>query len=1542
MKTHLPIIATLTALALQAGSPLNGTPLDVNIPQTTLSARNDDVSLLSTEEEDYSSYLVNPTCTGADYTGWIRCNKNRSYNHKVNNKDLASDVYNGIGIEYWSWESAQNSYVIMQTATNLPVGHYRIQAFATGRNQNNGNITDGSLNLAANGNMTAITSNTWQNVEVEAEVGLDGVLKTGIYAGQDNKNNWIALSQVKVFYQYSSASCEKAISATESLINKYELNDESLNAALNKAKALLATGGDATQYKQVLSELNTELKTVMQRHMDKVTEDKPLEVTSWFIKNPEFVNNNLDGWTNNMSPGFKCGAFELWRASFDMSQDITGLPSGKYRVVLQARRQRYEGEENMSLYATSSSKDLSTLVLHDTQTEDNGSFHLEQNAFYMNNDPNTSLTTLDLPVMDGKLKIGARCPGTNMWCVINGFHLYYLGELNLSEMWDEMQKEAENLVASPLPTSVAKELNEAMSAEVSEDDQVAWSKALDRLTNAVNVAKEVSNEYSQYLELKSSVETILENSVTEDESSKTKLAESLSTSQNNVENAADATTIRNAVNALESQRQIYIAQAEPINNISFDLSFRINNPTFDEGNINSWNVDNYAGESNYPRFGSGCAEFWHCSFDLNQTITGLKDGLYQLSAQIGSSNNDNVYLYANEVSKTSLSNTTEGMSLGSFGERFQSNRELNRVTVPVTVIDGTLKVGLRTEALDNWIIFDDFKLVYFGEIVNEYANTLDLRVKEAEELFDTYIPDGISGQLQDAITNAQSLTGESTTAQYKDAINDIENAISQAKMAIQYYEEFHAIETACQSYLDVTEADDNRTAFETAVNEAKTVFQTTTNADDIKDQTAALYAARDQFVLSAPTLKEGMSLDVTYKIRNASCAASDGWYPGKSGNNFGCKDYDATVVGEYGKVFLEKWDNAVNYRDNEFFIYQDVTGLPNGIYKLTGAAFRKNQYGDIADYSVALAFNEGEATVKSDVMNYLSVFGVITENNASNARIGLKALLDNNANWVGLADLNLQYLGNDIESYKQYLQELSDELKADIETLSTTETYIEEASAILANNAPAETDDIATLLNKAQAISDEMVKLHEGIQPYQNAMAALEETQNLKLYSEGGTREAFESEIETVISDINGTSEKAVLENVPDRLKNIRQNYMLSGAKPLYGTYFDLTFAINGMFANSTDQWQTEIPTEEDGNFGLVNNNASVNTNDYSGLFCERYFNSWFIENTKGTKALYQAMTGMPVGMYSVKAATFGRREHTGDNVAPNEGSLYLFANNAKSEINSNTFKYVTTSNAMCTDGELEFGILCGENNNLNWMGLADVHLYYYGDIYTVLDENSNINLNSDTYADVTLKNNYEMDKWHTICLPFDVTPTLASSYFKDIRQISAIEEENEYCVVTLGEKLNEIKAGVPYMIQVNTEDDMQFDDVIMHAAEPEATEINGNSLSATFCGYYRPTTLSENTYQTDEDILVPATDNNSKSYQAYLTINSEKAYDMICLQVNGITTQIHNIAGYNELVDVYSINGVLLKKSVKRQDALNGLGKGIYIVNGQKVNNNK
>ena len=73
--------------------------------------------------------------------------------------------------------------------------------------------------------------------------------------------------------------------------------------------------------------------------------------------------------------------------------------------------------------------------------------------------------------------------------------------------------------------------------------------------------------------------------------------------------------------------------------------------------------------------------------------------------------------------------------------------------------------------------------------------------------------------------------------------------------------------------------------------------------------------------------------------------------------------------------------------------------------------------------------------------------------------------------------------------------------------------------------------------------------------------------------------------------------------------------------------------------------------------------------------------------------------------------------------------------------------------------------------------------------------------------------------------------------------------------------------------------------------------------------------------------------------YHAYLTDNTGELnvgafiFDM----QNGGTTTVKAVAAEDATVDVYSINGILVRKGVKAAQALNGLQKGLYIVNGVK-----
>lgn len=51
----------------------------------------------------------------------------------------------------------------------------------------------------------------------------------------------------------------------------------------------------------------------------------------------------------------------------------------------------------------------------------------------------------------------------------------------------------------------------------------------------------------------------------------------------------------------------------------------------------------------------------------------------------------------------------------------------------------------------------------------------------------------------------------------------------------------------------------------------------------------------------------------------------------------------------------------------------------------------------------------------------------------------------------------------------------------------------------------------------------------------------------------------------------------------------------------------------------------------------------------------------------------------------------------------------------------------------------------------------------------------------------------------------------------------------------------------------------------------------------------------------------------------------------------SGLETGINGIVAEDALVNVYDLNGILVRENVKLGQALEGLSKGIYIVNGTK-----
>ena len=188
-----------------------------------------------------------------------------------------------------------------------------------------------------------------------------------------------------------------------------------------------------------------------------------------------------------------------------------------------------------------------------------------------------------------------------------------------------------------------------------------------------------------------------------------------------------------------------MASATPVSGV--DATFYITAPGFAWADLN----DRAAWEGN-PTFGgwdnASSGRFWNAekfntaAFDVYQELTGLKPGAYKLTAQgfyrNGTTNDRNAILYANSFETPLVSIRTSGATEidtakglgtdndGIYVPNSQSDAAkafnaglYNNELYFVVGEGGTLRVGVKktAEATNDWAVFDNFQLTYYGTTI---------------------------------------------------------------------------------------------------------------------------------------------------------------------------------------------------------------------------------------------------------------------------------------------------------------------------------------------------------------------------------------------------------------------------------------------------------------------------------------------------------------------------------------------------------------------------------------------------------------------------------------------------------------------------------------------------------------------------------------------------------------------------------------------------------------------------------------------------------
>ena len=152
------------------------------------------------------------------------------------------------------------------------------------------------------------------------------------------------------------------------------------------------------------------------------------------------------------------------------------------------------------------------------------------------------------------------------------------------------------------------------------------------------------------------------------------------------------------------------SEADPV-----DVTSYIVNPSFTSKNAQGWTRTGSAGNQ---QWGQSTMESWNATnVVVKQEIRGVPNGLYKLTADVISGNNENkvAYVYAIGDTKVSSSAVSAVASAGNYNTMSSEVAGKTLTADNVSVTGNSLTVGIDQSA--GWIVADNFKLYYYGPTV---------------------------------------------------------------------------------------------------------------------------------------------------------------------------------------------------------------------------------------------------------------------------------------------------------------------------------------------------------------------------------------------------------------------------------------------------------------------------------------------------------------------------------------------------------------------------------------------------------------------------------------------------------------------------------------------------------------------------------------------------------------------------------------------------------------------------------------------------------
>lgn len=966
-----------------------------------------------------------------------------------------------------------------------------------------------------------------------------------------------------------------------------------------------------------------------------------------------------------------------------------------------------------------------------------------------------------------------------------------------------------------------------------------------------------------------------------------------------------------------------------------DVSYLITNPDFDIIRNENGNKRHLRGWEGEPTANNSCAEKYNTTFDVYQEKTGLPNGKYRVSCQGfyragGGDSKDkdtkNAVLYAND-NETPLMNILEEEgnysvkpnNMAQAQESFSAGLYKNN-SVEVTVVNGTLRFGIKKskQIAADWTIFDTFRLEYLGEVDLNAAAVAEFKVLQDEG---------------DALLQENSDMAE--TEEYKvlqNVIAKTATAENLAELKAEYYSAKNAFVDLKVSY----EAWDAAYAAEKTVLEGLGISEQFAN----RPNTAAEAAKGAQTMNVAEY--EAVVKDYTTDIKLGDWITS-------GAANFNNEHWSGKVVN-----YLNQDDSdgkGWNANSWSMSASQEIT-LPAGEYVFK-AAGRKS-----ADATMTLSVKNGEVSL-GEVVNFPSGntgSGIATDGTASfeggnyansnkgygwqwrfvpftlteetTITISIEAGANLIHNWASFGDYSVMAKPNTAASevaYNQAVDAANAALNNEANQVVTGEEKANLKAAIAADKGTTvESIDAATAAVKA------------ATETYVAAVAsyqALADAKTMELdfaYASAEKKAAFAEALQVEAA----TSAKDATDKT-NAIYTAARAYAESNGKAegVKGAVDCTASVVNANFADKLNGWSS---SQNGGNLQTLSGESWTTS---EGVNNTPYYDYW--NGSANNQHAYQNVSGLQAGKYIV---TIKARALAGFN-------LYMLINDEKKvDINEigNTgglfgrgWNDYTAEFEVGNDGMVKLEVAnMPAQNQAGWFGFGDVRLFKVADLDAItLNENETCTPEAKV-ADVTL-NRTLTTHWNSIVLPFAVSKEQIAAQFGEGTVVAAYKDAtiDETSTTLNFEVVEEMQANVPYLIKpAQAGNTYTFQGVAIKPAD----NLEAGEGEIKFVGNYENgKQLTEGNYFIDANRNLFYSANGTETMKAFRAIfvstaaAPAKAMFFSIRGNSGETTGIEDVKTLaGKTFDVYSIDGMLVRKNATN---LNGLAKGVYVVNGKK-----